>query len=45
MITLDWDKTKKLFKKYHAAHIGGQALILASHLLNSNLREEMTSYN
>ena len=39
----DWEKTKKLLKKYHAAHIGGQALILASHLLNSNVREEMKS--
>lgn len=40
---LDWDKTKKLFKKYHSSHVGGQALILTFHLLNSNLRDEMKS--
>ena len=40
---LDWDKIKKLLKKYHSTHVGGQALILTSHLLSSNLSEEMTS--
>lgn len=38
---LDWSKLCRLLKKYHCRHIGGQALILASQLLNTELNEEM----
>lgn len=40
---LNWDTTKKLFKTYYTSHVGGQALILTSYLLNSNLTKEMKS--
>jgi hypothetical protein len=38
---IDWNMVRKLFKKYHSADLAGQALTLASQLLNS----ELTSNN
>ncbi|WP_176220772.1 nucleotidyltransferase domain-containing protein [Cohnella massiliensis] len=36
---LAWSRTEALFKKYHCRHLGGQALLLASGLLGSPVRE------
>ncbi|MEG7844335.1 nucleotidyltransferase domain-containing protein [Bacillus mobilis] len=38
---LKWPVTKKLLKKYQNEHVGGQALILVSELLNAVTTEEM----
>lgn len=38
---LDWPKLIKVLKKYHYLHVGGQALILASELLDTSLMKEM----
>ncbi len=38
---LDCSKLKKLMKKNHCLHVGGQALILASHLLSTPMAEEL----
>ncbi|WML25172.1 nucleotidyltransferase family protein [Neobacillus sp. OS1-33] len=37
---IDWVELVKMLKKYHYLQIGGQALILASQLLNSKLSED-----
>lgn len=34
-----WSRTEALFKTYHCRHLGGQALLLASGLLGSPVRE------
>ena len=38
---LNWDKIHDLLKKYHYLHLGGQALLLSSQLLNTQYTEEM----
>ncbi|WP_020061975.1 nucleotidyltransferase domain-containing protein [Bacillus sp. 123MFChir2] len=38
---LDWAQINRLLKKYHYLPIGGQALILASQLLNTTIIKEM----
>lgn len=38
---IDWTELTKLLKKYQSFHIGGQALILSSHLLNTPITKEM----
>lgn len=40
---LNWNITKHYLYKYNNAHIGGQALILSSKLLNGYISEEMES--
>ncbi|MDQ0242538.1 hypothetical protein J2S09_000074 [Bacillus fengqiuensis] len=37
----DWKNVKRLLEEYHYLHVGGQALILASTLLNTNIQKEM----
>lgn len=34
---LKWDQIKDLLRKFHCLHVGGQALILSSHLLDTQL--------
>ncbi len=41
---VDWDRAYLLFKTYHNPHVGGQAIILASQLLNADITEEMTLF-
>ncbi|MCL7746091.1 nucleotidyltransferase family protein [Halalkalibacter alkaliphilus] len=41
---LDWAKVYQLFQKYHNPHVGGQAIILASELLDAEFKEEMTPF-
>lgn len=38
---IEWRKLKILLKKFQYLHLGGQALILASELLNTSISEEM----
>ncbi|MDA1778502.1 nucleotidyltransferase family protein [Bacillus cereus group sp. BY9-3LC] len=38
---LDWKEVYKLFTTYQCGHVGGQALILATELLNATISEEM----
>ncbi|WP_318618553.1 nucleotidyltransferase family protein [Priestia megaterium] len=38
---VDWIKLYNLFKTYHNPHVGGQAVILASQLLNTQIVEEI----
>ncbi|PEL07012.1 nucleotidyltransferase family protein [Bacillus sp. AFS017336] len=38
---IDWNKLKVLLDKYQCVHIGGQAIILSSHLLNTPITKEM----
>ncbi|MFC3884762.1 nucleotidyltransferase family protein [Bacillus songklensis] len=38
---IDWIKLIKLLKKYQYLHVGGQALVLASQLLNTPITKEM----
>ncbi|MEI4828875.1 nucleotidyltransferase family protein [Bacillus sp. FJAT-53711] len=38
---LNWKEVNKLFKKYQCGHVGGQALILATELLDTKIIEEM----
>ncbi|MGN7229583.1 nucleotidyltransferase domain-containing protein [Priestia megaterium] len=38
---IDWARLYILFKAYHNPYVGGQAIILASHLLNMRVEEEM----
>lgn len=40
---LDWSKLMQLLRKHHLVHIGAQALILASQLLNTPLTSDMQS--
>jgi Uncharacterised nucleotidyltransferase len=40
---IDWQKEKKLLNKYHSPDLAGQALILASQLLQSELTDECES--
>jgi hypothetical protein len=37
----DWSSLRSLLKRYHYEHIGGQALLLSSHLLKTPLNDEM----
>lgn len=37
----DWHQIRKLLKTYQCLHVGGQAILLASHLLNMKIPEEM----
>lgn len=36
-----WDKTRRLLRRYQCLHIGGQTLLLASQLLNTQIPSEM----
>ncbi|MGG0185192.1 nucleotidyltransferase domain-containing protein [Bacillus rhizoplanae] len=38
---LNWKKVNELFKKYQCGHVGGQALVLATELLDTRITEEM----
>jgi hypothetical protein len=38
---MDWNQLTLLLKKYQSLHLGGQALVLASQLLNTPVIEEM----
>ncbi|MGE7850325.1 nucleotidyltransferase domain-containing protein [Bacillus paramycoides] len=38
---LDWKEVYKLFTAYQCEHVGGQALILATELLNATIPEEL----
>ncbi|TKH00649.1 nucleotidyltransferase family protein [Peribacillus simplex] len=38
---LDFEKANTILKKYRSSHLGGQALILASQLLKTPIKEEM----
>ncbi|MGE7636524.1 nucleotidyltransferase domain-containing protein [Peribacillus frigoritolerans] len=38
---IDFDKANILFEKYKSCHLGGQALILASHLLETPVNDKM----
>ena len=38
---MDWNKIIKLFKDYESLHLGGQALIISSKLLNTPIHEEI----
>jgi hypothetical protein len=37
----DWKNVKRLLGKYHYLHVGGQALILASTMLNTTISKDM----
>lgn len=39
----DFSKLYRLLKKYHSLHLGGQALVLTSELLNTSIPEFMSS--
>jgi hypothetical protein len=41
---LDWKRLYLLFKNYHNPHVGGQAIILASQLLNVKITEDMNQF-
>jgi len=41
---INWNKLKNRMDRYHSLHIGGQALILTSQLLNSPLIEESNRF-
>ncbi|PEJ58437.1 Renal dipeptidase [Bacillus sp. AFS002410] len=41
---IDWNKLKVLLNKYQCFHIGGQAIILSSHLLNTPITKEMEQF-
>ncbi|OKL36574.1 nucleotidyltransferase domain-containing protein [Domibacillus mangrovi] len=41
---LDWEKLYTLFKTYHNPDVAGQAIILASQLLNTKVTEEMNPF-
>jgi hypothetical protein len=41
---LDWEKLYTLFKTYHNPNVAGQAIILASQLLNTKVTEEMNPF-
>lgn len=40
---LDWQKVYRLLKKHHYLHVGGQAIVLASELLNAKISFQMKS--
>lgn len=41
---INWEKISILLKKYQSFHIGGQAVLLSSHLLNTPVIKEMEQY-
>lgn len=41
--SIDWVDLIKRLKKYHYDHIGGQAILLSSHLLSTPIKKAMTS--
>ncbi len=40
---VNWQNMSNYFKTYHYSHIGGQALILATHLLGTKIPDELKS--
>lgn len=41
---IDWGVLLKLLKKFHYLHVGGQSLILSSHLLSTPITKEMNTF-